>query len=159
MAEARQSRYGAGQQALRADPRFLERQHELGEATRRSGARARSPVEERQQAGDESSLHGPLHGLTPMALTRSWEGTLAGKLEVLEQAKPVERKRELLWLAIASALICTGLLSVFLARTQDFAHAASALTREELVDLNRATSAEQVAAGLQAIPPELRQET
>ena len=93
-----------------------------------------------------------------MALTRSWEGTPAGKLEILATAKQLDRRRELIWLSIASALICAGLVSVFLAKTEDAAPHTAAIERGEIINLNRVASAEQILPALQVVSPDERGE-
>ena len=58
-----------------------------------------------------------------MGVTKTWESALAVKLAATEQAsKPLERKRELFWLAGASIVVACGLITVFLAKTQDLAY-------------------------------------
>lgn len=58
-----------------------------------------------------------------MAVTKTWESALAVKLEATEPAgKPLERRREFFWLAGASIVVAFGLMTVFLAKTQDLVY-------------------------------------
>jgi cell division protein FtsW (lipid II flippase)/cell division protein FtsI/penicillin-binding protein 2 len=53
-----------------------------------------------------------------MAVTRSWQPELAFSVDAVKAPMPVERKRELLLLAAASALVGLGLFLVYAAKTE-----------------------------------------
>ena len=84
-----------------------------------------------------------------MAITKSWEESLAVQLEAAAKVKQVERRRELWWLLGASAVVAAGLALVFVAKTQDFAEQQLRLDRNELVDLNQITSSKRLLPALQ----------
>jgi cell division protein FtsI/penicillin-binding protein 2/cell division protein FtsW (lipid II flippase) len=85
-----------------------------------------------------------------MAITKSWETSIALKLNVEEAAAP-ERRAELVWLIAASLLVACGLVLVLLAKAEDFAPMQARLERGELVNLNASPTREQLAAALQMI--------
>ena len=82
-----------------------------------------------------------------MAVTKSWEATLARSLEHAKAAHE-ERRRERIWLAGASFIVGCGLALVYLAKTQDFAELARRLEYGQLVNLNTASSPAQLAPAL-----------
>ncbi len=87
-----------------------------------------------------------------MAVTRTWENELALHVKLNEEHKPVERRREFIWLAGASVLCVAGVLLVLIAKTQDFAELERKLDRSELVNLNRVSSAQDLLPVLQVFP-------
>ena len=56
-----------------------------------------------------------------MAVTRSWGAQVALTAEAIRPPVPVERRRELWWLAGASVLVAVAVFLVFSAKTEDFA--------------------------------------
>ncbi|MGA8030061.1 MAG: hypothetical protein WB992_23185, partial [Bryobacteraceae bacterium] len=83
-----------------------------------------------------------------MAVTRTWEGAVAVKLELAGKAKPVERRRELFWLAGASIVVASALALVFAAKTQDFPELQTRLEHGELINLNEVSGPEEIARAL-----------
>jgi cell division protein FtsI/penicillin-binding protein 2/cell division protein FtsW (lipid II flippase) len=84
--------------------------------------------------------------------TNTWERALAEKLSSDEQtAKPVERRREFVWLSGASIVVALGLAAVFLAKTQDFSDLQQRLRHGELLNVNALQSADQLMPALQVI--------
>ena len=81
-----------------------------------------------------------------MAVTKSWESPVAARLNLESTAKSPERSREALLLAFATFMVAAGLALVFISKTQDFPQETQRLTAGELLNLNAATSAEQISA-------------
>jgi len=86
-----------------------------------------------------------------MAVTKTWEARATAGIGLAETFEPRERKREVWWLAGASACVACGLALVLIAKTQDFAALRSRLQRGELLNLNEVTRPEQLLPALQAI--------
>ena len=86
-----------------------------------------------------------------MAVTKSWEIATAARVEHAAR-KPVERRHELVWLAIASLFAFCGLFFVFAAKTRDFAQEQARIDRGELRNLNRIDRAGELIPALQMIP-------
>ncbi len=86
-----------------------------------------------------------------MAVTKTWDSSLAIKLEFARKFKPIERRRELFWLAGASLVVACGLAMVLVAKTQDFQELQDRLARGELLDLNQVTASQQLLPVLQTI--------
>ena len=84
-----------------------------------------------------------------MAITKSWERSVV--LKLAEEATPAERRRELVWLCGASALVACGLALVCIAKTQELAGAGARIAGGELVNLNAVSSAEELAPFLSAL--------
>ncbi|MBV9612824.1 MAG: hypothetical protein JO091_10135, partial [Acidobacteriaceae bacterium] len=87
-----------------------------------------------------------------MAVTKSWDSSLALAIEVAETVRTPERRRELLWLGGASLLAACGLAFVLMTKTQDFANLESRLNRGELLNLNAVTAPQQLLPALQIYP-------
>ena len=86
-----------------------------------------------------------------MAVTKTWDSSLAIKLEFARKFKPVERRRELFWLAGASLVVGCGLAMVLAAKTQDFQELEERLARGELLDLNQVSAPQQLLPVLQTV--------
>lgn len=87
-----------------------------------------------------------------MAVTKTWESALVAKLTRDKSAwKPVERRREFVWLAAASIVVVFGLMAVLLAKTQDFPDLQQRLQHGELLNINTLQSADQLLPALQVI--------
>ncbi|HEY7306469.1 MAG TPA: FtsW/RodA/SpoVE family cell cycle protein [Bryobacteraceae bacterium] len=86
-----------------------------------------------------------------MAITRSWESSVALKLDIDEKPQLPERHRELYWLLAASLLVACGLCLVLLAKTEDFAAAKARLASGELLNLNTISSPGQLEPVLEII--------
>ncbi len=84
-----------------------------------------------------------------MAVTKSWDNALASKVEVARRAKPVERRREFLWLQGASLLIACALAFVLMSKTQDFRELQDKLDHGALLNLNDVSSPQQILPVLQ----------
>lgn len=84
-----------------------------------------------------------------MAITKSWETATAEKLEIAEQTKPVERRRELFWLTGASVIVACGLALVLGAKMQDFPDEQSRITGGQLLNLNAIGRPEDLVPVLQ----------
>jgi cell division protein FtsW (lipid II flippase)/cell division protein FtsI/penicillin-binding protein 2 len=76
-----------------------------------------------------------------MAVTKSWEQKAA---LAIEPPVPLERRRELRWLAGASLLVAAGLALVYVAKTQDFPTLEDRLAQGGLLNLNAAAKPEQL---------------
>ncbi|MBV9612891.1 MAG: FtsW/RodA/SpoVE family cell cycle protein, partial [Acidobacteriaceae bacterium] len=87
-----------------------------------------------------------------MAVTKSWDSSLALAIEVAETVKTPERRRELVWLGGASLLAACGLAFVLMTKTQDFANLESRVDRGELLNLNAVTAPQQLLPALQIYP-------
>jgi cell division protein FtsW (lipid II flippase)/cell division protein FtsI/penicillin-binding protein 2 len=79
-----------------------------------------------------------------MAVTRSWERTVAVRIET-EKVAPRERGREWPFLLGATLLVAWGLVLVFYGKTQNFAEQNARLAHGELLDLNAGPTADQIA--------------
>ncbi len=71
-----------------------------------------------------------------MAITKSWEASVAVEQERGKRVAPIERRRELVWLLGASMIVGCGLALVVAAKTQDFPDLQGRLDRGELLNLN-----------------------
>jgi cell division protein FtsI/penicillin-binding protein 2/cell division protein FtsW (lipid II flippase) len=71
-----------------------------------------------------------------MAVTKSWESSVANRLDFEGKAKSPERQREFWPLLGASLLVACGLVLVFTAKTQDFPALQQRLDAGDLVDIN-----------------------
>ena len=87
-----------------------------------------------------------------MPVTRSWGAQVALTYAAVKPPIPLERKRELLWLAGASLIIAAGLFLVFAAKTQDFAAMRARLNDGTALNLNAVGSKDQLLPFLQAMP-------
>ncbi len=88
-----------------------------------------------------------------MAVTKTWEGAIAARLESgARPVKPIERRQEFLWLSAASVVVICGLAAVLAAKTQDFSALRERLKQGELLDVNRIGRPEQLLPALDAIP-------
>ena len=83
-----------------------------------------------------------------MAITKSWEESIAVRLEVNTKIKQTARQQEMYWLIGASVMVIAGLVLVLFAKTQDFAEQQLRIDRHELIDLNGVQSPEQLLPGL-----------
>ncbi len=92
-----------------------------------------------------------------MAITKSWDSSVALKLELTDKPKLVERRREVFWLAGASFVIACGLVFVLFAKTQDFAEIQGRLDHAELLNLNDVSGPQQLLPALQIYSPEERE--
>ena len=81
-----------------------------------------------------------------MAVTKSWESSVASRLDFAGKAKSPERKREFFPLLGASVLVACGLALVFSAKTQDFPALQQRLDAGELVDINSAKGASEISS-------------
>ncbi len=79
-----------------------------------------------------------------MAITKSWETSVALRLELAQESKPVERRREMWWLLGASGLVACALALVLFAKTQDFGEQQDRLNRGELLNLNTVRGPEEL---------------
>ena len=86
-----------------------------------------------------------------MALTKSWETSLALKLQIAESPKAAQRRRELVWLFGASLLVGCALALVLLAKTEDFPELQGRLERGELVNLNADPKPAEVQGLVEAV--------
>ncbi|MBV9502292.1 MAG: FtsW/RodA/SpoVE family cell cycle protein, partial [Acidobacteriaceae bacterium] len=86
-----------------------------------------------------------------MALTKSWETNLALKVQIADIPKPIERRREIVWLFGASLFVACALALVLLAKTGDFAESQARLDHGELVNLNAAPSSAQIQGLVEAM--------
>lgn len=84
-----------------------------------------------------------------MAVTRSWEQRVIVQVGPWEKKAPEERKRELPWLAGASAFVCAGLALVLFAKTGNFSDLSAQLDRGEMLNLNAVTKPAQLLPFLQ----------
>jgi cell division protein FtsI/penicillin-binding protein 2/cell division protein FtsW (lipid II flippase) len=80
-----------------------------------------------------------------MAVTKSWESSVASRPDFEGKAKSLERNREFFALFGASVLAACGLALVFAAKTQDFPALEQRLRANELVDINTAKSAQEIS--------------
>jgi cell division protein FtsI/penicillin-binding protein 2/cell division protein FtsW (lipid II flippase) len=87
-----------------------------------------------------------------MAVTKSWDSGLALKLEIAQRAKPIERRRELLWLAGASLIMACGLVFVLVSKTQEFPDLESRLENGQLLNLNGVSALQELLPALQIFP-------
>ncbi len=55
-----------------------------------------------------------------MAVTKSWDNSLALELELAQKSKLIERRRELFWLIAASLFVACGLALVFVEEDAGF---------------------------------------
>ena len=76
-----------------------------------------------------------------MAVTKSWETSVANRLDFEGKAKAPERQREFWPLLGASILVACGFALVYTAKTQDFPALQQRLDSGELVDINSVKSA------------------
>ncbi len=79
-----------------------------------------------------------------MAVTKSWDTSVAVQLDLEKKFNPVERRRELRWLLGASILVSCGIALVVLAKTQDFREQQDRLDHGELVNLNQLSRPEEL---------------
>jgi len=93
-----------------------------------------------------------------MAITRSWESSIALKLDSREVPKSPERRHEFRWLLGASLLVACGLGLVLLAKTEDFAEARTRLADGELLNLNAISSPDQLLPPLEFIDDSSRRQ-
>ncbi len=93
-----------------------------------------------------------------MAVTRSWEQRVIVQVGPWEREAPAERKRELPWLAAATAIVCVGLGVVLFAKTGNFSELSARLDRGEMLNLNAVTKPEQLLPFLQIFPDEPERE-
>ncbi|MBV9405592.1 MAG: FtsW/RodA/SpoVE family cell cycle protein, partial [Acidobacteriaceae bacterium] len=84
-----------------------------------------------------------------MAITKSWDSTLALEIQFAESVKSPERRREICWLAGASLLVSCAIAFVLAAKTQDFADLEARLNNGELLNLNQVRTPEQLLPALQ----------
>jgi cell division protein FtsW (lipid II flippase) len=84
-----------------------------------------------------------------MAVTKSWETSVAVKVDFAEKPKLVERRREFFWLLGASVIVGCGLAVVFAAKTEDFPEMQARLDRGELLNLNQVARPEQLLPALE----------
>ncbi len=84
-----------------------------------------------------------------MAVTQSWQDTVAAKIDLAAKFKPLERRRELFWLLGASLLVVCGLALVVAAKTEDFPELQDRLNHGELLNLNQVSGPQQIATVLQ----------
>src|SRR6478672_5757961 len=92
-----------------------------------------------------------------MPVTKSWtDKTIAPPVERI--AAPIRRRSELPWLVAASLLVGTGLWLLFTAKTQAIPDVESKLARNELLNLNAVTSADQLEPFLRLQDPVQRRE-
>ncbi len=84
-----------------------------------------------------------------MAITKSWESSVAIERDLDKKAPPVERRRESVWLVGASLVVGCGLALVLAAKTQDFADLQGRLDRGELLNLNTVTGPDKLLPVLQ----------
>ena len=80
-----------------------------------------------------------------MAVTKSWESSVANRLASEGRAKSPERRREFWPLLGATILVSCGLVLVYTAKTQDFPSLQQHIDSGELVDINSAKSATEIA--------------
>ncbi len=83
-----------------------------------------------------------------MAVTKSWESSVASRLDFEGKAKCPERQRELWPLLGASILVACGLALVFTAKTQDFPSFQQRLDAGDLIDINTVKSANDLMNAL-----------
>ena len=83
-----------------------------------------------------------------MAVTKSWESSVASRLDFEGKTKSPERQRELWPLLGASLLVACGLLLVYTSKTQDFPSSQQRLDSGDLVDVNSVTSAKDLMNAL-----------
>lgn len=86
-----------------------------------------------------------------MAITRSWESSIALKLDSREVPKSPERGHEFRWLLGTSLLVACGLGLVLLAKTEDFPEARIRLAGGELLNLNAISSPDQLLPPLEVV--------
>ena len=79
-----------------------------------------------------------------MALTRSWEVKIVAEPAAARKANRTASNRDLLWLLIASALVISGLIFTYIAKTRDFSLIQPRLEHGEMIDLNAITNPEQL---------------
>jgi cell division protein FtsI/penicillin-binding protein 2/cell division protein FtsW (lipid II flippase) len=80
-----------------------------------------------------------------MAVTKSWDSTVASRVDLAGKASSPERKREFWPLLGATVLVACGLVLVYTAKTQDFPALQQHLEAGDLVNLNSAQSAADIA--------------
>ena len=81
-----------------------------------------------------------------MAVTKSWESSVASRLDFAGKAKSPERQREFFPLLGASVLVACGLALAFSAKTQDFPALQQRLAAGELVDINSAKGPSEISS-------------
>src|SRR5258706_7843854 len=84
-----------------------------------------------------------------MAVTKSWELSQEVRFGLKSIPVPGGRRRELFWLLGASLAVAAGLALVLLAKTEDFTAQQARLESGELINLNTATSQQQLLPFLQ----------
>ena len=87
-----------------------------------------------------------------MAVTKSWESKVLATGAKAGAAPGRVGWREFSWLACSSVMVALGLLMVFSAKTQNFPELSGALARGELIDLNRVSKPEAIAAIPASVP-------
>jgi cell division protein FtsI/penicillin-binding protein 2/cell division protein FtsW (lipid II flippase) len=80
-----------------------------------------------------------------MAVTKSWDSAVASRIAFERKAGSPERKREFWPLLGASILVAGGLALVYSAKTQDFPTLQQHLDSGELLDINTAKNAGEIA--------------
>lgn len=80
-----------------------------------------------------------------MAVTKSWESSVASRLDFEGKAKAPERRREFWPLLGASVLVACGLALVYTAKTQDFPALQQRLDSHDLVDINTVKAADELS--------------
>src|SRR5262249_44832522 len=106
---------------------------------------------------------GPAHGrrtaapskkrLTAVAITRSWTAAASGTDALAPPSVREPRRTDgIAWLAAASLLIAFGLAMTYAAKTMELPETTAKLARGDLLDLNRAPSAEALLPFLNTFP-------
>ena len=87
-----------------------------------------------------------------MAVTKSWEAKVIRKQELERKAAQPIRRRELLWTVGASLMAAGALTLVYLAKTQNFTAPSNGLRQDQILDLNKVESKDQLLPFLSIFP-------
>jgi cell division protein FtsI/penicillin-binding protein 2/cell division protein FtsW (lipid II flippase) len=94
-----------------------------------------------------------------LAVTKSWESKVLATNTKAGTAAGRVGWREFSWLAGSSLLVAAGLWMVYSAKTQNFPELSAALTRGDLLDLNRVSKPEQLLPFLQVFQDQAARES
>src|SRR5579875_1290946 len=158
MARNGSRRHGTRPQSLRTHRWILERQRQSRAASSGPRGAIETPDGKCPFRHSSASLRETFSECAPMAVTKSWDTGLALQLEAERKSKPLERRREFLWLAAASLVIACGLAFVLLMKTQDFSDLENRLQNGELLNLNTVSGPRDLLPALEIFPtPEERE--